>query len=195
MAVEHLALGTAFGAGGQHILLAQLLQERVFGQQSYRRKRRQAHRGNRQNQMPEVIEDFLPPWQLRPGVRYQTAQRKELEERAARKQDDEQDREQKTRNGIADDDDAGRPDVEWRAVIHRLANAKRNREQIAQQRHPDSERDRNRQLLLDQLQHADVAEIALAEVEAHIIPQHDEEALIGRLVEAELLLETLDESG
>src|SRR4029077_14903980 len=98
-------------------------------------------------------------------------------------------------NGIADDNDAGRPDVERRTVTHRLANAERDRNQIAQQRHPDSKRDRNRQLFLDQLQHADVAEIALAEIEAHIVPQHDEEALVSRFVEAELLLEALDEGG
>src|SRR5215470_10477775 len=79
--------------------------------------------------------------------------------------------------------------------MHRLANAERYRDQIAQQRHPDSERDRNRELFFDQLQHADIAEIALAEIEAHIVPQHDEEALVSRLVEAELLLEALDEGG
>src|SRR5262250_1360849 len=79
--------------------------------------------------------------------------------------------------------------------MHRLANAERNRDQIAQQRHPDSERDRNRELLLDELQHADIAEITLAEIEAHIVPQHDEEALVSRLVKAELLFEALDEGG
>jgi len=35
----------------------------------------------------------------------------------------------------------------------------------------------------------------VAEVEARIIPQHDEKALIGRLVEAELLFQALDEFG
>ena len=42
-------------------------------------------------------------------------------------------------------------------------------------------------------QHRDVAEIALAEVEGEVALHHDEEALVGRLVEAELLLEALDE--
>src|SRR3984893_19472578 len=49
--------------------------------------------------------------------------------------------------------------------------------------------------MLDQIDHLRVAEIALAEIEADVIPQHDEEALIGRLVEAELLFQLLDERG
>src|SRR5262249_53758026 len=40
-----------------------------------------------------------------------------------------------------------------------------------------------------------VAEIALAEIEAEVIPHHDEEALVGGLIEAELLLQLLDERG
>jgi len=63
------------------------------------------------------------------------------------------------------------------------------------ERHPDAERDRDRQLLLDQLQHADVAEIAFPEIEADVVPQHQAEALIGRLVEAELLFQLFDEFG
>ena len=55
------------------------------------------------------------------------------------------------------------------------------------------ERHRDRQLLLDQLDHADVAEIALAEIEAREIPHHQRETLRRRLVEAELRLELLDE--
>jgi hypothetical protein len=43
------------------------------------------------------------------------------------------------------------------------------------------------------MEHRDVAEIALAEIEGEVVAQHHEEADIGRLVEAELLLELLDE--
>jgi hypothetical protein len=57
------------------------------------------------------------------------------------------------------------------------------------------ERHRDRQLLLDQLQHADVAEIALAEIEPREIPQHQREAFRRRLVETELLFKALDEFG
>ena len=41
----------------------------------------------------------------------------------------------------------------------------------------------------DQREHGNVAEIALAEIEARIIPDHQEEALQRRLVEAELPFE------
>ena len=64
---------------------------------------------------------------------------------------------------------------------------------VGEERHPQAERDRHRHLLADQLEDADVAEIALAEIEAGIVPQHQAEALERRLVEAELLLELLDE--
>ena len=42
-------------------------------------------------------------------------------------------------------------------------------------------------------EYRDVAEIALAEIEARIVPDHQQEALPSRLVEAELLLELGDE--
>ena len=145
--------------------------------------------------MPEIIADLVIPGELRPAVRYQSAQRKDLKERAAGEQDDEQNGEQKSRNGVADDDDAGRPHVERRAVPYRLADAERDRDQIAQQRHPDAERDRDRQFLLDKLDDADVAKIAVAEIEARIVPEHLEKAHIGGLVEAELLFQALDEFG
>src|SRR6185295_13372577 len=41
--------------------------------------------------------------------------------------------------------------------------------------------------------HRDVAEVAVAEIECEIVPHHQQEALVNRLVEAELLLELLDE--
>ena len=77
----------------------------------------------------------------------------------------------------------------------RLADAERDRDQIGHQRHPDAERHRDRKLLLDELDHAGVAEIALAEIEGRKIPDHQPEALVGRLVEAELLFQALDEFG
>src|SRR5262249_34868646 len=151
------------------------------------------HGHDGQRQMPEIVEDLQPPGELRPVFRCQSAQRKDLHERPAGEQDDEQDGEQESRYRVADDDDARGPYVELRTDAHRLADAERDRDQIAQQRHPDAERYRDRQFLADQVQDAYVAEIALAEVEADIVSEHDEEALVGRLVEAELLLQALDE--
>ncbi len=77
--------------------------------------------------------------------------------------------------------------------LHRLADAERDRDQVGEQRDPQAERDRHRHLLEDQVEHRDVAEIAVAEIEAGIVPQHLAEALERRLVEAELLLELGDE--
>jgi hypothetical protein len=132
---------------------------------------------------------------LRPAVRGQAAQWEEVEERATGEQDDQQDREQKPRYRKADNDRSRGPGVEPGAVQYRLANAERYRNQIGQKRHPDPERHRDRQFFLDQLQHADIAEIALAEIEPREIPQHQREAFRRRLVEAELLFQAFDELG
>ncbi len=193
MAIQHLPARAALGAGGQHILLADFVKKRIFGQQRHGGKGGDRHRHDRQRDVPEIIEDHLPPRHLVPILRHQPAQREPIEERAAGKQNDQQNGEQEAGDRIADHDHARGPHVEMRAVVHRLADAERDRDQIGEQRHPDAERHRHRQLFPDQLHHADVAEIALAEIEADVIPQHDEEALIGRLVEAELLLQFLDE--
>ena len=145
------------------------------------------------DQVPEIVEDLAVPGQQRPVVGGEAAQREKIEERAAGEQDDEQDREQESRDRVTDDDGARGPHVELRAVLDRLADAERDRDQVGQQRQPDAERYRDRQLLLDELQNGGVAEIALAEIEAGVVPQHQEEALVGRLVEAELLFQALDE--
>src|SRR5262249_25817804 len=116
-----------------------------------------------------------------------------VEERAAGEQDDQEDREQEARDRIAEHDHRRGPGVETRAVLHRLADAERYRDQIGQKRQPEAERDRDRQLLLDELDDADGAEIALAEIEARVIPDHQQQACGRRLVEAELLLQLLDE--
>ena len=187
--VEHLPLAAALGARGHHILLADFVEERVLGQQRHGGEGAERHRDQRQRDVPEIIDDLPVPGKLRPAVRGQPAQRKDVEERAAGEQDDQQDREQEARDRKADDDYRRGPGIELRAVLHRLADAERNRDQIGQQRHPDAERHRDRQLLLDQLQHADIAKIALAEIEAREIPHHQREALRRRLVEAELLFQ------
>src|SRR6185369_10793449 len=145
--------------------------------------------------MPEVIEDLLPPGQLPPTLRHQPAQRKPVKERASGEQDDQQNGEEEPGDGVADDNDAGRPDVETGAIAYGLPDTKRNRDQICQQRHPDPERHRYRQLLLDQLQYADIAEIAFSKIKADVIPEHQPKALVGRLVEAKLLFKLLDELG
>src|SRR6185436_13115474 len=117
------------------------------------------------------------PGKLAPAVRRQSAQREDAEERSASEQNNEQDRKQKAGNRKTDNDDRRSPGIEARSVPHRLADSERDRNQIGQKRHPDAERHRNRQLLLDELDHADVAKIALAEIEARKIPHHQRETL------------------
>src|SRR5690606_3430885 len=102
------------------------------------------------------------------------------------------DGDQEARNRIAEYESAARPGVERLTVLHGLADAERYGDEVGQQHHPDAEGYGDRQLLLDELHHADVAEIALSEIERQVIPHHDIEALVGRLVEAELLFEALD---
>src|SRR5262249_56590009 len=72
---------------------------------------------------------------------------------------------------------------------------KGDRDQVGNERHPDAERDRNGELLLDQLQHADIAKVALAEIKQQEVLDHQQEALVRRSVEAELLFQPLDEIG
>ncbi len=119
--------------------------------------------------------------------------REDVPERAAGEQHDQQHREQEGRDGIADDDHGGRPDIEFRTVTHRFCHAQRNRDDVGNKGQPKPQRDRNRQLLLDQFQHRHIAEIALPEIEHGVVPDHQEEAFVRRLVEAELLFQLLDE--
>ena len=79
-----------------------------------------------------------------------------------------------------------------RARAHRLGDAERHRDRVDQQERPQPEADRHRQLLQDQLPDVLVVEEALAEVEARELPEHLDEALVRRLVEAVELLDLLD---
>ena len=95
--VEHLPLAAALGARGHHILLADLVEERVLGQQRHGGEGAERHRDQRQREVPEIVDDLPVPGKLRPAVRGQPAQREDVEERAAGEQDDQQDREQEAR--------------------------------------------------------------------------------------------------
>jgi hypothetical protein len=82
-----------------------------------------------------------------------------------------------------------------RAVAHRLGHAKWNGDRVRHECEPQAQRDRDRQLFLDQLQHRHIAEIALPEIEHGVALEHQEETLMRRLVEAKLLFQLLDELG
>ena len=195
MAVQHLVLGEPLGPRRHHILLPDLLEERVLGEEGRGGEGRERHGEHRQHEMPEIVDDPHRPGELVPILRDEPAQREDLQERAAGEQHDEEHGDEEAGDRIADHDHRARPYVEARAVHDRLADAERNRDGVGEQRHPQPERDRHRHSLLDQLEHARVAEIALAEIEQEIVLDHHAEAHIGRLVEAELLLQALDELG
>src|SRR5690606_20762697 len=125
----------------------------------------------------------------------QPARWEPLEERRAREHDEQKHGDEEARDRVAKDEDAAGPGVERLAVLHRLADAERDRDEVGQQRHPYPERYGDGQLLLDEIEDTDVAEVALAEVERQVIPHHHVEALVGGLVEAKLLFEGFDESG
>ena len=58
---QHLALGQALGARGQHVLLADLLEEGVLGQHGRHREAAQHHGRHRQRDVPEVVDDLARP--------------------------------------------------------------------------------------------------------------------------------------
>jgi len=134
--------------------------------------------------MPEVVAHLLPPAHLVKVGRGETAQRKPLQPGAAGEQHDQQHGKQEVGDGVANDNDTAAPDVERRAIPNRLANTERNRHQVADQRGPEAEGDRHRQLLDDQVDHPLVAVKALAKIKQQIVAQHLQKALVGRLVEA-----------
>ena len=195
MAVKHLFLGQALGAGGHDIVFLDLVQKTVLGQQRQRRKGRDGRGRDRQRNVPEIISHFAQQRQFVEIVRGQAAQREYLEIRPARKQDQQQDRKQKTGDGIGNDDHARSPCIKGRAILDSLADTQRDRHRIGNKRGPQAQRDRDGHFLQHQINHADRAKIAVPEVQPNVIPQHREEALQRRFVETELALKLGDELG
>src|SRR5262249_36098223 len=153
------------------------------------------HGDERQSHVPEIVEDPHRPGEVAPIVGGEAPQREPLDITAAGEEDDQQYGEQEGRNGAAGYDGGRSPGIEAAAVAQGLGDAERDRDQIDDQRRPDADRDRDRHLLQDEADHRGVAEEALAEIEGGVAAQHDPEALADRLVEAVILLDSLDESG
>ena len=76
--------------------------------------------------------------------------------------------------------------------MNSLPDTERDGDEIDQQRRPDAQRDRDRHLVEHQIDHRFVAKITAAEIEPQIVPHHQQEAFVQRLVEAELLFQLLD---
>src|SRR5690606_20294796 len=184
MAIEH-AVGTqALGLGGDHVLLADLVEEAVLGQQREGGEVADHQGRHRQRQVPEVVADLAQQRQLVEVAGGEAAQREPVEVAAAGEQHDQQDGEQERRNGVADDDRRAGPDVERAAVAGILGDAQRNGDQVHDQRAPQPQGNRDRYLFQNQVGDLGVAEEAFAEVEPDIVLQHQPEAFMVRLVEA-----------
>ena len=145
--------------------------------------------------MPEVVDDAVEPTEGLPVLGSESAQREPVEEAAPREQDNEQDREEESRDRVADDDRGARPYVEGGAVTHRLGDAERYRDQVHEERRPQAERDRHVHLVDDEPDDGPVAEIALPEIEAEIVPDHREETLDRGAVESVHPLDLAHEFG
>ncbi len=195
MAIKHPGLAQALGARGHHILLADFLNEGVFGKQRQARESAHHHRRDGQHHMPEIIKDFGTKRQVTPTFRDNPAQRKPLKIATTRKQNQQQHGEQKRRHRLPNGDNSRCPDIERGAIAHGLADAERNRHEIDDERRPESERNRDGKLLRNQRHHWHIAEKTGAEIEPRILFQHDPEALGRGLVEAILLIELGDEVG
>src|SRR5215471_16253262 len=87
--IEHLTLGAALGARGEHVLLADLVEEGVLGEQRHGRECVNFFKQKTEYEMPEIVEDLSRDRQLRPIVGGQPAQREDVEERPAGEQNDE----------------------------------------------------------------------------------------------------------
>src|SRR5690606_9636557 len=72
MSVEDAPLAQSFGARGQNILLADLVEEGVLGKLRQRREPADDKRRDRQGEMPEIIEDLADQAELLPVVRRET---------------------------------------------------------------------------------------------------------------------------
>ena len=140
MAIKHAAFGTALGAGGQYILLADLIQEGVFRQHGQRGKAANHQRNGGQHHMPGVIQNARAK---RPGLRswaVQPAQREPLEEGTAGEKHHQYNREQKAWYGIANQHHRRCRDIKARSIAHRFPDAKRDRDQVNQQCGPKAKR-------------------------------------------------------
>src|SRR5690606_12409386 len=147
VAVEHAMVGQALGPGGDHVLLVDLVEEAVLGQQGQGGEVAYDQSGDRQHQVPEVVENLAAEAEFFEVVRGQPAQREPVPVAATGEQHDQQNGEEKGRDGVTDDDRRTGPDVEGAAVAGGLGDAQWNGHQIHDQGAPETERDRYRHLL------------------------------------------------
>ena len=90
MAVEHVALAQTLGSRSDDILLVDFLKKRILGQHSQRGEATDHQGYNRQDQMPEIIDNLTAERVGFPIVGNKAAQRKPTEIIATREQHHEQ---------------------------------------------------------------------------------------------------------
>ena len=132
--------------------------------------------------MPEIVGDPCPPPQGLPVGRGQPTQRKPLQLPAKHHQ--QRHAEHKARYGIADQHDERGDKVKARACPNRLGHPQRHRDQVADEKGPQAQADRHRQLFLDQLPDILVLVKTVAQVKAGKTPQHLKKAFVHRFVKA-----------
>ena len=182
MLPQHAAFAQALGAGSQHVLFANLFKEGVFSQNGGDRKRTEHAGRDRQGDVPQVVGDLGAPTQRLPVARGQAAQRKPLQLPAKHHQ--QRHAQHKAGDRVAHQHQQAGPGVKAGARTHRLGDAQWHRDQIAQQKRPQPQADRHRQLLANQFPHGFGVEKTAAQVEAGELAQHLHKALGRGFVKA-----------
>ena len=184
VAHEYLLLGEALGAGRGDILLVDLLEERVLGEDGQGGKPTNDVCRNREHEVPEVIGDLQVPGKRSPVVGHKPPQRKDPEETPACKEHHKQYGKEKPGDGVPDGDHGGCPHVERRVHLHGLADAQGYGHEIDDERGPHAQGDGHRELVDDELDHGFVAEEAFTEVEGEVVTHHHKEAHVQGPVES-----------
>src|SRR5690606_5035443 len=143
--------------------------------------------------MPEVIPQLAQQAQLIKVARSKTTQREPFKIGAAGEEHDQQNAQQEAGNRVQNGNNGTAHHIKMTAVANRFADSQGNRNQINQQGAPEAERDRDRQLFDDQIQHAGVTVKTFTEVQYGIVFQHDPETLMGWLIEPVHHLDAFDD--
>ena len=187
MAVEHPALAEALGASGGDVLPGYLVEEAVLGQQGQAGETADHQRTHRQRQVPEVIGEARQRAKALGALGSQAAQGtspSSCRRRTARSG--------RWRRGSRAPHSRP-PPTRCSTGRRRCSGAppwppQGNRHQVGDQRRPQAQGQRDRQLG-DQVDDPCVAVEALAEIQPGVARQHQPEPLQRRLVEAVLALQ------
>ena len=182
MAVQHAVFTQAFCTGGQHVLLANFFQKRIFCQHGDHCKRAQHTGQHRQGDVPEVVHHLAAPAELLPVGRGQAAQGKPLQLPAKHHQQSHA--QNKARNGITDQHQQAGEGVKSRAGANRLGNAQRHGYQVTEKKRPQAQTDGHGQLFLNQAPDVLGVEKALTQIELGKLFEHHPEPLDRWFVKA-----------